>query len=60
VTLVLRKEPAAALKSAATIRARCANVTDAVTAGSSRHFRIDRSRLDDAAAGCGRARRHPI
>ena len=49
MSLVLRKEPGAALKSAATIRARCSNVTDAVSAGLSHHFRIDRSRLDDTA-----------
>lgn len=50
MTLVLRKDPAATLRSVATIRARCANVTDAVTEGSSCHFHIDRSRLDHAAA----------
>lgn len=49
MSLVLRKEPGAALKSAATIRARCSNVTGAVSAGLSHHFRIDRSRLDDTA-----------
>jgi hypothetical protein len=50
VSLALREEPAAALKSAATIRERCRNIAAAVTAGQSRHFRIDRVRLDDTAA----------
>jgi len=50
VSLALREEPAAALKSAATIRERCRNIAAAVTAGQSRHFRIDRARLDDTAA----------
>ena len=42
--------PAAALLSTAAIRARCANVAAAVSAGASRHFRIDRARLGVAAA----------
>jgi len=50
VSLALREEPAAALKSAATIRERCRNIAAAVTAGESHHFRIDRTRLDDTAA----------
>jgi len=50
VSLALREEPAAALKSAATIRERCRNIAAAATAGESRHFRIDRARLDDTAA----------
>ena len=50
MSLALREVPAAALKSAATIRERCRNIAVAVTAGQSRHFRIDRTRLDDAAA----------
>jgi len=50
VSLALREEPAAALKSAATIRERCRNIAAAVMAGQSRHFRIDRTRLDDTAA----------
>ncbi len=50
MSLALREEPAAALKSAATIRERCRNIAAAVTAGQSRHFRIDRTRLDDTAA----------
>jgi hypothetical protein len=50
VSLALREEPAAALKSAATIRERCRNIAAAATAGQSRHFRIDRARLDDTAA----------
>ena len=50
MSLALREEPAAALKSAATIRERCRNIAAAVTAGESHHFRIDRTRLDDTAA----------
>ena len=50
MSLALREEPAAALKSAATIRERCRNIAAAATAGESRHFRIDRARLDDTAA----------
>jgi hypothetical protein len=50
VSLALREEPAAALKSAVTIRERCRNIAVAATAGQSRHFRIDRTRLDGAAA----------
>ena len=50
MSLALREEPAAALKSAATIRERCRSIAAAVTAGQSRHFRIDRARLDDTAA----------
>ena len=50
MSLALREEPAAALKSAATIRERCRNIAGAVTAGESHHFRIDRTRLDDTAA----------
>ena len=50
MSLALREEPTATLKSAATIRERCRNIAAAVTAGQSRHFRIDRARLDDTAA----------
>ena len=50
MSLALREEPAAALKSAATIRERCRNIAATVMAGQSRHFRIDRARLDDTAA----------
>jgi Protein of unknown function (DUF1688) len=50
VSLALREGPAAALKSAVTIRERCRNIAAAVTAGQSHHFRIDRTRLDDTAA----------
>jgi len=50
VSLALREVPAAALKSAATIRERCRNIAAAATAGQSRHFGIDRARLDDTAA----------
>ena len=50
MSLALRKHPAAALGSAATIRERCRNIAAAATAGESHHFRIDRTRLDDTAA----------
>ena len=50
MSLALREKSAAALKSAATIRERCRNVADVVTAGKSRYFRIDRRRLDETAA----------
>src|SRR5207244_11975029 len=50
MSLALREESAAVLNSAATIRERCLNISVAVTAGESPHFRIDRARLDDAAA----------
>jgi Protein of unknown function (DUF1688) len=50
VSLALGEESAAVLKSVATVRERCRNIAAAVTAGASRHFRVDRSRLDDAAA----------
>ena len=50
MSLALREEPTATLKSAATIRERCRNIAVAVTAGQSRQFRIDRTHLDDAAA----------
>ncbi len=50
MSLALREEPTATLKSAATIRERCRNIAAAVTAGQSRHFRIDRARLDETAA----------
>ena len=50
MSLALREQSAAALKSAATIRERCRNIATAVTAGRSRHFRIDRARLDETAA----------
>ena len=39
----------AALRSPATIRERCGNIAAAVTSGRSRHFRVDRDRLDDTA-----------
>ncbi len=38
-----------ALLTVAAIRARCGNITEAVGSGRSRHFRIDRDRLDAAA-----------
>ncbi|MEQ1808164.1 MAG: DUF1688 family protein, partial [Burkholderiaceae bacterium] len=40
-------EALAALRSAATIRERCANITRAVEAGGSPHFTLARGRLDD-------------
>ena len=39
-------ETIAALRTAATIRERCSNITRAVEAGASAHFTLDRSRLD--------------
>jgi hypothetical protein len=42
-------EAVALLRAPATIRARCAAVAAAVTAGRSEHFSLDRSRLDDVA-----------
>ncbi len=39
----------ALLRSAATIRARCANITRAVESGESAHFTLARDRLDDVA-----------
>lgn len=43
------RDPLAALRDPATIRARCAAVTQAVEQGLSGYFRLDRSRLDEAA-----------
>jgi Protein of unknown function (DUF1688) len=40
-------EAAAALRSSATIRERCANLTRAVDAGRSAHFQLARERIDD-------------
>ena len=37
------------LRQAATVRERCANITQAVREGRSRHFRLDEERLDDVA-----------
>ena len=42
--------PVATLRSPLTIRERCRNILDAVDAGRSAHFRIDRERLNAAAA----------
>ena len=50
MTVVAVQRSADALMSPAAIRARCANIAAAVTAGHSHHFRIDRARLGDAAA----------
>ncbi|MFO1218446.1 MAG: URC4/urg3 family protein [Burkholderiaceae bacterium] len=38
------------LRAPATIRERCARITEAVARGESLHFRVDRSRLDEVAA----------
>jgi hypothetical protein len=40
------------LLSAAAIRERSANITSAVEAGESKHFSVDRSRLQTAAQRC--------
>ncbi len=50
MTVAVADAPAAALRSTVAIRERCANIAAAVTAGSSRFFRIDRARLDATAA----------
>ncbi len=42
-------DAAAILRDPATIRARCAAITQAVSEGRTAHFRLDRSRLDDVA-----------
>src|SRR6188508_1396515 len=47
--LAVAQAPAAELLTTRTIRERCGNVTRAVEAGDSRHFRIDRSKLETAA-----------
>ena len=47
--LAVAKAPAAELLTTRTIRERCGNITRAVEAGDSRHFRVDRSRLETAA-----------
>jgi len=49
VTAVAVESPAAALLSTAAIRERCKNIANAVSAGRSRSFRIDRDRLDACA-----------
>ena len=49
MTAAVADSPAAALLTTAAIRARCGNIAAAVTAGKSRHFRIDRGRLRGAA-----------
>jgi hypothetical protein len=46
---VLHKDPIGPLRDPATIRARCAAITRAVDENRSSHFKLDRSRLDDAA-----------
>jgi hypothetical protein len=47
--LAVAQAPAAELLTTRTIRERCGNITRAVEAGDSRHFRIDRSKLESAA-----------
>jgi hypothetical protein len=49
VTVAVTESPAAGLLSTAAIRERCGNIAAAVGAGKSRHFRIDRDRLDACA-----------
>ncbi|MBA3504507.1 MAG: DUF1688 family protein, partial [Betaproteobacteria bacterium] len=48
--MAVAEPPAATLLSTVAIRERCGNVAAAVTAGTSRFFRIDRARLDATAA----------
>src|SRR5205085_1507100 len=50
--------PAATLRSPVTIRERCGNVLRAVEAGRSAHFRVDRQRLNAAAARVEAVTRH--
>ena len=50
-------DPLAALRDAATIRLRCAAITQAVADGRSGWFKLDRSRLDEAAARVARLTR---
>ena len=49
--LAVAPTPAVELLSTRAIRERCGNITRAVAAGDSRHFRIDRSKLQPAARG---------
>ncbi len=49
MTVAVAGNAAAALLSTAAIRERCHNVASAVSGGNSRHFRVDRARLDGAA-----------
>ena len=53
--------PVGVLRSPVTIRERCRNILDAAVAGRSRHFSVDRSRLETAAARVDAVtrRRHP-
>ena len=50
MTAVAVERTSDALQSPAAIRSRCVNIATAVTDDRSRHFRIDRDRLDDVAA----------
>ncbi len=47
--LAVAQAPAAELLTTRTIRERCGNITRSVEGGDSRHFRIDRSKLESAA-----------
>jgi len=49
LTVVAGASPAATLKSLATVRERCRNITAAVAAGASPHFALERDRLAVAA-----------
>ena len=49
MTAAVAESPAEALLSTSAVRERCGNITAAVSAGDSRHFRIQRDRLDFAA-----------
>jgi hypothetical protein len=51
------RDPLAALRDPGTVRARCRAITRAVEQGLSGHFRLDRSRLDDAAQRVARLTR---
>jgi hypothetical protein len=51
------RDPLAALREPSTVRARCRAVTRAVEQGLSGHFKLDRSRLDEAAQRVARLTR---
>jgi hypothetical protein len=57
VTSAVQDSAASSLLSAAAVRERCRNVAAAVSAGESRHFRIDRARLGAAASYVARITR---
>jgi hypothetical protein len=50
VTVAVTESAAAALLSPQAVRERCGNIAAAIEAGRPAHWRIDRARLDDAAA----------